>query len=180
MKLHRKFLLPTDRPYFRRLNRFTFEADMPTKGPLTNVHVGLKPSGIGGEVSLVDGYYSYHHYLQDNVDDNGWGCAYRSLQTLISWFKHQGYAGTPVPTHDQIQKCLVDIGDKEKSFIGSKQWIGSTEVGYVLEKSCEVQSKFLSVSTGDEMASKGRELAHHFQTNGTPVMIGIPLSYLVH
>ena len=86
--------------------------------------------------------------------------------------RQQGYTETEIPTHAQIQKCLVDIGDKEKSFIGSKQWIGSTEVGFVLEKACEIQSKFLSVSSGDEMTSKGRELVHHFKTQGTPIMIG--------
>ena len=101
------------------------------------------------------------------------------MQTLISWFRHQGYAATPVPTHEQIQKCLVDIGDKERKFIGSKQWIGSTEVGYVLEKSCDVQSKFLSVSSGEELENKGRELAHHFKTNGTPIMIGELFSVLL-
>lgn len=170
--LHRTFLMPIDRPYFRRMNRYVFEDDKQRKGPLTNVHVGVKPSGVGGQLSLVEGTYSYHHYMQDQFDDDGWGCAYRSLQTLISWFRHQGYAATPIPTHEQMQKCLVDIGDKEKKFIGSRQWIGSTEVGFVLEKSCNVNSKFLSVSSGEEMASKGRELAHHFQTHGTPVMIG--------
>lgn len=34
----------------------------------------------------------------------GWGCAYRSLQTLWSWFKLQGYTGLPVPTHREIQQ----------------------------------------------------------------------------
>jgi hypothetical protein len=42
----------------------------------------------GGEVSVVQGTYSYHHYRQDRVDDSGWGCAYRSLQTIVSWFKY--------------------------------------------------------------------------------------------
>ena len=40
----------------------------------------------------------------------------------------QGYTETEVPSHREVQKCLVDIGDKEAKFIGSKQWIGSTEV----------------------------------------------------
>ena len=53
---------------------------------------------------LVHGVYSYHHYLQDRVDDSGWGCAYRSLQTICSWFKHQGYVDTPIPTHREIQQ----------------------------------------------------------------------------
>ena len=41
-----------------------------------------------------------------------------------------------------------------------------------MEKAAEVQSKFLSVSSGEEMTAKGRELIHHFKTQGTPVMIG--------
>ena len=94
---------------------------------------------------------------------------------LILHCRHQGYTETDIPTHTQIQKCLVEIGDKERSFIGSKQWIGSTEVGFVLDRACEVQSKFLSVSSGDEMSSKGRELSHHFKTQGTPIMIGMIL-----
>ena len=143
-------------------------------------------------MSLVQGTYAYHHYMQDYFDDDGWGCAYRSLQTLISWFRYtalpslffftalqtafyriQGYTSTQIPTHQQIQKCLVDIGDKEKSFMGSKQWIGSNEVAYVLEKACEVESKLLRVNSGEEMVTTGRELAHHFKIHGTPVMIGL-------
>ena len=42
-----------------------------------------------GEVSAVQGIYSYHHYRQDCIDDSGWGCAYRSLQTIVSWFKYE-------------------------------------------------------------------------------------------
>jgi len=171
--LHKIFLLPVDRPYFRRQNRFKFNDDKTVgKGPLINVHAGLEKGVIGGEIGLVEGIYSYHHYMQDKFNDDGWGCAYRSLQTLISWFRHQGYTDTEIPTHSQIQKCLVSLGDKEASFVDSKQWIGSTEVGYVLENSCKVQSKFLSVNSGDEMPSKGRDLLHHFKTHGTPVMIG--------
>ena len=251
--LHQSFLLPPDRPYFRRQNKFVFAEDKKTvgTGPLMNVHVGLPKPGtchpketylsvkrkngfstkkyvkgvkgsnfhggfsffadIGGEVSLVYGAYTYYHYMQDKFNDDGWGCAYRSLQTLISWFRLQGYTETKNPTHSQvislyyitffcvlfnridssllrfksiytmhqshpvdfqIQKCLVKLGDKPKDFIDSKQWIGSTEVGYVLEESTKIQSMFLSVSSGEELASKGRELSQHFKKHGTPVMIG--------
>ncbi len=44
--------------------------------------------GVVGELHLVKGTYSYHHYLQDGFNDDGWGCAYRSLQTIISWFRY--------------------------------------------------------------------------------------------
>jgi hypothetical protein len=79
--------------------------------------------------------------MQDSFNDNGWGCAYRSLQTLLSYFKCEGYA-TPsfeIPTHKgnylllrviflEIQTALVELEDKEKSIIGSSQWIGAFEV----------------------------------------------------
>ena len=58
----------------------------------------------GGCISLVRGQYTYHHYMQDRMDDNGWGCAYRSLQTLVSWFRLQGYTDKPIPSHREIQK----------------------------------------------------------------------------
>jgi hypothetical protein len=114
-------------------------------------------------VALVKGNYLYYHYCQNKMDDNGWGCAYRSLQTLASWFKCQGYTDKEVPTFKDIQKCLVDIGDKPSSFVGSRQWIGSTEVTYVLNTLLGVTSKILYVSSGEEMASKGPELVSHFE-----------------
>jgi hypothetical protein len=61
----------------------------------------------GGEQTLIDGHYAYYHYMQDNFDDNMWGCAYRSLQTLSSWFILQGYTTKPVPTHAQIQQVEI-------------------------------------------------------------------------
>lgn len=106
------------------------------------------------------------------MDDNGWGCAYRSLQTLASWFIMQGYTDKPVPTFAEIQKCLVDIGDKPSSFIDSRQWIGSTEVNFVLNTLLNVECKILYVSSGEEMSTKGPELLYHFEYHGSPIMIG--------
>ena len=37
----------------------------------------------------------------------------------------------------------------------------------------KVTSKIMFVSSGAELANKGRELAIHFQTHGTPIMIGL-------
>lgn len=172
--IHDSFMLATDRPAFRKSNAWQWPAAPGSKGKLTNVHSTImdKHGVPGGRVAAVQGTYTYFHYMQDNFDDDQWGCAYRSLQTLISWFKRQGYTETAVPSHRDIQKCLVDIGDKEAKFIGSKQWIGSTEVGFVLETACNVQSRFISVSSGAELASKGRDLIEHFESDGSPVMIG--------
>lgn len=131
-----------------------------------------------GEVALVKGKYRYYHYRQNNMDDEGWGCAYRSLQTLASWFVLQGYTERDVPNFKEIQQCLIDIGDKPASFMNSKQWIGSTEVSFVLETLLNVTCKILYVSSGEEMSSKGPELLYHFQKNGTPIMIGKNVYYV--
>ena len=49
-----------------------------------------------------------------------------------------------IPSIPQIQEVLVAMGDKEKEFIGSKQWIGSVEVGLVIDKIYDVSMFRLS------------------------------------
>ncbi|XP_075466286.1 ufm1-specific protease 2 isoform X4 [Ascaphus truei] len=172
-ELHEQLDLPLDRPYLRRANAYHFPDEPYKDGYLRNPHVHLNPPLVeGGMVSLVQGVYSYHHYMQDRMDDNGWGCAYRSLQTICSWFKYQGYSDRPIPTHKEIQQALVDVGDKPASFVGSRQWIGSIEVQLVLDQLLGITSKIMFVSRGAELASRGRELVNHFKSEGTPVMIG--------
>ncbi|KAJ1525728.1 hypothetical protein ONE63_008936 [Megalurothrips usitatus] len=171
-QLHQTFGFPLDQPLFRRSQAYQFPSGSSNSGPLRNPHDGLNSGVKGGQVSLVKGQYNYHHYMQDRFDDNGWGCAYRSLQTIVSWFRLQGYTEKDVPTHKQIQECLVKIGDKPSSFVGSRQWIGSTEVSFVLESMLGVSSKILTASTGEEVGCLGSELHYHFQTHGTPIMIG--------
>lgn len=171
--LHDKFLLLKKWPYFKRTNAYVFKDEIPSNGPLINPHESLSvSSNANAEMCIVRGKYSYYHYMQQNFDDNGWGCAYRSLQTLFSWFRWQGYTEREVPTHRQIQECLVDIQDKPPNFIGSRQWIGSTEVSFCLETMLGVQSRILHASSGEELGGHGPELAAHFKTQGTPIMIG--------
>ena len=171
-KLHDRFLLIKEGPVFRRVLSY-FDNRVDKVFQLVNPHEGLRnPVLEGSKLALVDGKYTYHHYLQDNFDDNAWGCAYRSLQTLSSWFWLQGYSDRPYPHHKEIQEALVAIGDKESKFIGSKDWIGSIEVSYCLDYFYNVTCKMLHVSTGAELAYKGRELYNHFKEQGTPIMIG--------
>lgn len=83
-----------------------------------------------------------------------------------------------MPSHKEIQQCLVDIGDKPANFVGSRQWIGSMEVSFCLETMLNVTSRIMNVSSGSELADAGIELSRHFATHGTPVMIGLLLSYM--
>ncbi|KAI4342509.1 hypothetical protein MLD38_027131 [Melastoma candidum] len=177
---HARLGLPTDRPLLRISNALSFVADGTEsrgrqKGPslLKDVHIGIPSSGVsGGVVSLVEGSYEYYHYLQDGFDDSGWGCAYRSLQTIISWFRLQLYTSIDVPSHREIQLSLVEIGDKEPSFVGSHEWIGAIELSFVLDKLLGVSCKVINVRSGSELPEKCRELALHFEVQGTPIMIG--------
>ena len=124
--------------------------------------------------ALVRGDYYYYHYNQDNFIDLGWGCAYRSLQTLISWFILNTSVGKNIkmPTIPEIQTILVKLGDKDKKIIGSNEWIGAIEVNLILNELLGIDNQILYVSSGTELNSKGRELLYHFQHNGTPVMVG--------
>lgn len=204
-ELHRAYMIPFDRPavrYSQRVTNCQLKNPDEQNGYLCNIHLDiLEKSGIkSGTRSVLGGTYTYHHYLQDRIQDSGWGCAYRSLQTIISWFKHQAYIYSPdikprapktvtsedktsslrkqlnqearAPTHREIQQVLVDVGDKPASFVGSEKWIGSQEVCYVLNHLYDLDSKFISVSSGDELVYKARDLGQHFVTQSTPVMIG--------
>ncbi|CAD5228671.1 unnamed protein product [Bursaphelenchus xylophilus] len=140
-------------------------------GLLANPHEFLKVSPIG-QVATVLGRYDYHHYMQDNFDDSGWGCAYRSFQTVFSWLRLQGFTDKPVPSHKDIQECLVEIGDKPASFVGSKKWIGSMELSFCLSQMLGIESKVLTTNSGTEIAEHARTLIFHFENHGAPVMIG--------
>ncbi|GAB4860536.1 hypothetical protein Ancab_035697 [Ancistrocladus abbreviatus] len=178
--LHQRLGLPSDRPLLRVANALNFlkrtkiaKGSIKKGSLLRDVHNGIPSSGVsGGLVSLVQGSYEYYHYLHEGFDDSGWGCAYRSLQTIISWFRVQHYTSIDVPTHREIQETLVDIGDKDSSFIGSREWIGAIELSYVLDKLLGVTCKIINVRSGAELPEKCRELALHFENQGTPIMIG--------
>ncbi|XP_077226620.1 peptidase C78, ubiquitin fold modifier-specific peptidase 1/ 2 isoform X1 [Tasmannia lanceolata] len=180
--LHLRLGLPLDRPLLLIANSINFGVtkgiagnNSMRNGPalLKDVHTEIPSIGVsGGMISLIEGSYEYYHYLQDGFDDSGWGCAYRSLQTIISWFRLQHYTSIEVPSHREIQQALVEIGDKEPYFVGSREWIGAIELSFVLDKLLGVSCKIINVRSGAELPEKCRELALHFETQGTPVMIG--------
>lgn len=55
---------------------------------LENVHLYVKPPSESGKTYLTQGNFSYFHYKCDNYDDVGWGCGYRTLQTMCSWIRN--------------------------------------------------------------------------------------------
>ncbi|GJD12297.1 Probable Ufm1-specific protease [Galdieria sulphuraria] len=178
-KHHEAFHVDKLFPYFRlavALFSWKEQRERIDTSHLLDVHKKLikkKSKSSQHEIQrIVRGSYQYFHYMQDGIQDKGWGCAYRSLQTIISWFRLQGYTSQNIPTHQQIQEILVEMGDKETTFIGSKQWIGATEVCYVLQHYLGVESKILFISSGAHVDNYARQIIQHFEQESTPVMIG--------
>ena len=64
------------------------------------------------------------------------------------------------------------MGDKPSSFVDSRGWIGSQEVGYVLSSLLDVDGKFIILDKGSDFMKHVRQLRNHFLLQGTPVMIG--------
>lgn len=169
--LHKALSLP-GWPLIRINSALTFQPRSKA-ALLRDIHLRVPPSGVqGGKVALVKGHYDYHHYLQDKFDDKGWGCAYRTFQTIVSWLRLQGYTDKPVPDHRSIQETLVELEERPSSFVGSRDWIGANELGAMCDNVHDIMYKILFVPTGAEIPTKARELMAHFETHGSPVMIG--------
>ncbi len=145
---------------------------------ITNVADGLAlPQGVSeSTVNCVQGDYEYYHYGCDGLNDCGWGCGYRTLQTLCSWIRHKhaqsGKEPRSVPTLEEIQKALVAMEDKPSSFVKSKQWIGSFEVALCLDYFYDIPGKILHIGSGSELSDHIKTLEEHFSKIGAPVMMG--------
>ena len=63
-----------------------------------------------------------HLHGQDSFDDNGWGCAYRSLQTCVSWYRMQHYVGSEVavPSIPDIQRFWARVVGAKRLNLGGR------------------------------------------------------------
>lgn len=129
---------------------------------------GLEPSSS----ATIRHSCVYHHYYCDGFDDKGWGCGYRTLQSLCSWAKGQVTPPTTVPSVSEIQEILVSVGDKPQSHVGSRDWIGTTEAYLVLDHLYGVSCKIVHVLNGASVLDHVTTLLTHFTEIGSPVMIG--------
>ncbi|KAJ8337754.1 hypothetical protein SKAU_G00367200 [Synaphobranchus kaupii] len=144
---------------------------------LRNAHIGLSnPESDIIRCSLVAGDFLYFHYGCDGQDDRGWGCGYRTLQAICSWLQlnrpHLNTHDRP-PSLPEIQQALVTVGDKPPSFSGSREWIGTFEAALALDHFYDVPCKIVHLRRGgSELEGVADELHRHFQTQGSPVMMG--------
>lgn len=138
--------------------------------PLKDVHLGLAPPGRGpARLALLSGHYLYYHYGCDGLDDRGWGCGYRTLQTLCSWPE-----GRPagVPGLAEVQAALEDMGDKPPGFRGSHSWIGCVEASLCLDHFGGPQGRLCHIPRGAGLQGELERLYSHFAGGGGPVMVG--------
>jgi len=82
------------------------------------------------------------------------------------------HSGAIPPTHIEIQRLCVEGLGADRGFVGSSDWIGSQEVAHVLSARYGCPSQILSFNSGKEVREAVTRLALHFETEGTPVMIG--------
>lgn len=139
-----------------------------------NAHVGLPtPSADCDRCSVISGECLYYHYGCDGKDDRGWGCGYRTIQTISSWLRlNQPLCVRHPPSVNEIQQTLVEIGDKPDSFLGSREWIGTFEASLVLDQLYDVPCRIVHVRYGGELDQAVEDLHNHFLTRGSPVMMG--------
>lgn len=146
------------------------------KSLATDVHIGLQspPFPLDKPVT-VNGQYLYFHYGCDGLDDRGWGCGYRTVQTVASWLFYNCALSkgrhTLAPSLPDMQRALVSMGDKQGSFSGSREWIGTFEASLVLDYFYDVPCKIVHLRGGELEGAVG-ELQEHFVRQGSPVMMG--------
>ncbi|XP_021042795.1 inactive Ufm1-specific protease 1 isoform X1 [Mus pahari] len=137
---------------------------------LQDVHLGLPgPCQDPARLALLSGHYLYYHYGCDGLDDRGWGCGYRTLQTLCSWPEGQS---SGVPGLPALQGALEDMGDKPPGFRGSRNWIGCVEASLCLEHFGGPQGRLCHLPRGAGLRGEVERLYSHFTAGGGPVMVG--------
>ncbi|XP_058981752.1 probable Ufm1-specific protease 1 isoform X2 [Musca domestica] len=126
------------------------------------------------ETHLTREDFLYYHYGCDGFRDHGWGCAYRTLQSMISWIlpKRHWQSLLNVPSLREIQQTLVRIEDKPSRFVGSRDWIGALEVFYTVDTLYDVPCKILHVTRSEDLAQHIPELVKYFRDFGGFVMMG--------
>eukprot|EP00965_Chrysotila_dentata_P251142 6209863-Pleurochrysis_carterae.AAC.3 len=117
-------------------------------------------------VHLLQGELRYYHYGLQGFADHGWGCGYRTIQSILSWL-----APSELPlTIPKMQALLRETNGS--SFFGSRSWVGVTDAVQILDSIHDATVIVRTLKSGREAMSLLPELITHFDLGGGPVMIG--------
>ena len=135
---------------------------MPPTPPLTEVTVySAGQSESSDTAALVQGSFRYFHYLCDNFDDRGWGCGWRTVQTILSWLKPED----ETPSIPSLQRL---VGHD----VGASSWIGVQECVEILDALHGAIVQIVPLRSGAELLNHLPRLLTHFADGGGPLMIG--------
>lgn len=126
---------------------------------------------------IVFDNYDYYHYNVDGNNDIGWGCAYRSIQTIVSWLRYNfPHLVDRVPGIVDIQTRLKEIDYAHANMsIGSNAWIGCLEASTVIQDLSDghISCRILHACSPDDLEKYIlNEVRDNFVNFGTPVMVG--------
>ena len=130
--------------------------------PLTTVSDLIPAAQAAGTLHLLRGALRYHHYGVDGFADHGWGCGYRTVQSMFSWLAPD----LPAPSIPAMQRTLAQAG----SGVGPRGFIGAVDAVVLLDEHASVVIRHLR--PGEDRSSLAPELSAHFDSGGGPVMVG--------
>eukprot|EP00035_Acanthoeca_spectabilis_P020575 m.433604 g.433604 ORF g.433604 m.433604 type:complete len:295 (+) comp17596_c0_seq1:301-1185(+) len=145
-----------------------------------NTLVGIPAEPSASHCHLLRGQCLYYHYGVDGTRDHGWGCGYRTLQTIVSWIRLniESCQDQTTPTLIEIQQVLATANRAKRGhpgFVGSTEWISTEDCYIYLAAVLGVQCRVLTLARDDCRESGlelAEQLAEHFDRGDGPVMIG--------
>eukprot|EP00730_Choanoeca_flexa_P002770 TRINITY_DN11168_c0_g1_i10.p1 TRINITY_DN11168_c0_g1~~TRINITY_DN11168_c0_g1_i10.p1 ORF type:complete len:219 (+),score=39.60 TRINITY_DN11168_c0_g1_i10:96-752(+) len=125
--------------------------------------------------TVIDRSVLFYHYCIDGYNDKGWGCGYRTLQSIVSSLRLAALIDADKePSLPDIQAILVAAGEYPASMQHSTTWIGANEAGRFLQHAYNLDYRIIDLRHGSlawEVDVQSR-IAQHLEDLGTPIMCG--------
>ncbi|KAJ1606736.1 cysteine protease [Cryptosporidium canis] len=127
------------------------------------------------------GDFYFFHYNHDNFKDSGWGCTYRSLQMVLSWYLLNNYTNKHILSITEMQDFLKKNDPTHCHLeIGSKKWIGTVEASFILMGYLGISCKLKYFYDVEEFLRDYDIISDHFQKVSTPIILSVgDYSYLL-
>ena len=77
-----------------------------------------------------------------------------------------------IPSIKRIQEILVAIGDKEPSFVSSRDWIGGAETCFVIDELFQVSCYLHHISSTESISSRRKQMMDYFKSQGGLIAMG--------